>query len=67
LRLPKPLSISIATWTAFVKKRPNLASREPIALVELVCLLARQAAREWAERRLEGDQPTKPIVSGQQS
>ena len=31
------------------QKRPNTANREPTAVVDLVRLLARQAAREWAD------------------
>jgi hypothetical protein len=41
--------------------------RSDTALVDLVRLIARQAAREWADRRAEDDQPTAATVWEQQS
>ena len=42
-------------WDASVKNRQEAINRKPTALIEIVRLLARQAAREWTERLPEAD------------
>jgi hypothetical protein len=39
----------------------DAARREPISLIGIVRLLARQAAREWAEQQSGGDCPRAPL------
>ena len=41
--------------------RQDAVSRKPTALIEIVRLLARQAARELAERQPENDNDAPPL------